>query len=67
MNFNTFKSHEIKFQDRVRNCEDVLIEEGMGVAFLSCDPGRDQWNTVMVSSGKLVIDRRGLHLMQVPG
>ena len=43
-------SHEIKFRDVVRNCEDVIIEEGMGIAFLSCDPGRDRWNTVMVKS-----------------
>lgn len=50
-NLNNFKSHEIRFQDRIRNCEDVLVEEVMGVAFLSCDPGRDRWNTVMVSAG----------------
>jgi hypothetical protein len=43
-----FKSHEIKFPDRIRNCEDVLLEEELGIAFLSCDPGRDRWNTVMV-------------------
>ncbi|CAO2657305.1 Nn.00g034310.m01.CDS01 [Neocucurbitaria sp. VM-36] len=41
------KGHEVKFQDQIRNCEDVLVEEGMGIAFLSCDPGRDRWNTVM--------------------
>ncbi|KAI8937690.1 hypothetical protein NX059_005391 [Plenodomus lindquistii] len=46
-NLNSFKSHEIKFQGRIRNCEDVLVEEVMGIAFLSCDPGRDRWNTVM--------------------
>jgi arylesterase/paraoxonase len=44
---NNFKSHEITFQDQLRNCEDVLLEEEMGMAFLSCNPGRDQWNTVM--------------------
>ncbi|KAH7402692.1 hypothetical protein BKA66DRAFT_449298 [Pyrenochaeta sp. MPI-SDFR-AT-0127] len=43
----SIKSHEIKFQNQIRNCEDVLLEEGMGIAFLSCDPGRDRWNTVM--------------------
>lgn len=42
------KSHKIKFRDRVRNCEDVVLDEGMGIAILSCDPGRDRWNTVMV-------------------
>ncbi|KAI4956356.1 hypothetical protein J4E91_000567 [Alternaria rosae] len=46
-NVNHFKSHEIKFRDRLRNCEDVLVEEDMGIAFLSCNPERDQWNTVM--------------------
>jgi arylesterase/paraoxonase len=48
-NLNTFKSHEIKFRDQLRNCEDVLLDEAMGIAFVSCNPGRDQWNTVMVS------------------
>ncbi|KAF2651636.1 calcium-dependent phosphotriesterase [Lophiostoma macrostomum CBS 122681] len=41
------KSHEFKFQDRLKNCEDVLLDEGSGLAILSCDPGRDRWNTVM--------------------
>lgn len=26
------------------------MEESLGVAFVSCDPGRDRWNTVMVGS-----------------
>ncbi|KAF2632603.1 calcium-dependent phosphotriesterase [Macroventuria anomochaeta] len=46
-NVRTFATHRIKYQDRVRNCEDVIMEESLGVAFLSCDPGRDRWNTVM--------------------
>jgi arylesterase / paraoxonase len=46
---NTFKSHEIKFADRIRSCEDVLLVEEEGVAILACDPGREKWNTVMVS------------------
>jgi arylesterase/paraoxonase len=46
---NGFKSYEIKFRDRIRNCEDVILEESEGVAILSCDAGRDRWNTVMVS------------------
>ncbi|KAF2110134.1 hypothetical protein BDV96DRAFT_615436 [Lophiotrema nucula] len=41
------KSHEVKFPTRIRNCEDVVLDEGMGLAILSCDPGRDKWNTVM--------------------
>jgi arylesterase/paraoxonase len=44
----TFKHHEIKFADQIRNCEDVILEEELGIAFLSCDPGRDRWNSVMV-------------------
>jgi arylesterase/paraoxonase len=47
------KSHELLFQDRVRNCEDVVLDEEKGVAFLSCDEGRDRWNTVMVSDYSL--------------
>jgi arylesterase/paraoxonase len=50
VSINNFKSHEIKFADQIRNCEDVIIEETLGIAFLGCDPGRDRWNTVMVSS-----------------
>ncbi|KAF2438799.1 calcium-dependent phosphotriesterase [Karstenula rhodostoma CBS 690.94] len=60
---DTFKSHGIKFSDTsgVRNCEDVLLNEDLGVAIISCDVGRDRWNTVMgtfhadgnVESGKL--------------
>jgi hypothetical protein len=46
---NNFKSHEIRFSDQIRNCEDVILEETLGIAFLGCDPGRDRWNTVMVN------------------
>jgi len=45
---NNLKSYDIKFADRIRNCEDVILEESAGIAILSCDPGRDKWNTVMV-------------------
>ncbi|KAF2132412.1 calcium-dependent phosphotriesterase [Dothidotthia symphoricarpi CBS 119687] len=51
------KSHEIKFQDQIRNCEDVIIEDG--IAFLSCDPGRDRWNTVMGTFAPEDRERRG--------
>ncbi|KAG5986238.1 hypothetical protein E4U43_005601 [Claviceps pusilla] len=44
---NTFSSHEIKFADRVRSCEDALIVESRGVAIVACDAGRERWNTVM--------------------
>ncbi|TLD09399.1 uncharacterized protein PgNI_07411 [Pyricularia grisea] len=40
-------SHAVLFADRIRNCEDGIVVPELGVAFLSCDPGRDGWNTVM--------------------
>lgn len=52
---NTFRSHEIKFADRVRSCEDVLILESRGLAILACDPGRERWNTVMVRFDTTII------------
>lgn len=52
------KSHEIRFHDRIRNCEDIILEEDIGVAFLSCDPGRDRWNTVMVRPSYFVAAQR---------
>ncbi|KAI2638626.1 putative paraoxonase [Xylaria nigripes] len=59
---NAFVSYEIKFTDRIRSCEDVLLVESAGIAILACDPGRERWNTVMgiflpepVDSGKLYI------------
>lgn len=39
----------------VRNCEDALLLEDSGFAILSCDEGRDRWNTVMVSHRDLEI------------
>ncbi|KAI7913089.1 hypothetical protein M0657_008426 [Pyricularia oryzae] len=39
--------HAVLFADRIRNCEDGFVVPELGVAFLSCDPGRDGWNTVM--------------------
>ncbi|PSN63221.1 calcium-dependent phosphotriesterase [Corynespora cassiicola Philippines] len=46
-NVHNVKSKEIKFRDRLKNCEDVLLVESQGKALLSCDAGRDRWNTVM--------------------
>ena len=46
---SAFSSYEVKFVDRIRNCEDVILLDGIdGVALLSCDEARDRWNTVMV-------------------
>ncbi|KAI1392935.1 calcium-dependent phosphotriesterase [Hypoxylon trugodes] len=44
---NNFKSYEIKFADTIRNCEDGLLVESQGLALLSCDVGRESYNTVM--------------------
>lgn len=42
--------YEIKFSDKIRSCEDVILIESKGVAIVGCDAGRERWNTVMVSS-----------------
>ena len=45
---NTAKSYEIKFEDRLRSCEDAFLIEKEGLAILACDAGRERFNTVMV-------------------
>lgn len=47
---NAFSAHQVLYEDTIRNCEHGLLEENEGFALLSCDPGRDWWNTVMVSA-----------------
>lgn len=47
MEVNRLPHHTIKFADRIRNCEDLTMVPEDGLAILSCDPGRDRWNTVM--------------------
>ncbi|KAI1432262.1 hypothetical protein GGR50DRAFT_689088 [Xylaria sp. CBS 124048] len=42
-----FTSSEVKFADRIRSCEDVVLIESLSLALLACDPGRETWNTVM--------------------
>jgi arylesterase / paraoxonase len=42
-------AHGVKFADKIRNCEDGLLIESAGLAVLPCDPGRERWNSVMVS------------------
>lgn len=44
---NRIGSFDIHFQDIIRNCEDIDLDETDGFALISCDPGRDEWNTVM--------------------
>ncbi|PVI06617.1 calcium-dependent phosphotriesterase [Periconia macrospinosa] len=60
---STIKDVRVKFGGDIRNCEDVMLVEDLGIALLSCDEGRDRWNTVMgtfrpdldVKNGKLYI------------
>ncbi|KAM0194825.1 hypothetical protein ACHAPI_006833 [Fusarium lateritium] len=44
---NNIGKYEIKFEDRVRSCEDVLLIEEHHLAILACDAGRERYNTVM--------------------
>ncbi|KAM3464659.1 hypothetical protein NHJ6243_002223 [Beauveria neobassiana] len=44
---NTLENYEIKFADRMRNCEDVVLVKERQLAITACDPGRDKWNVVM--------------------
>ncbi|KAM3501805.1 hypothetical protein MY11210_009275 [Beauveria gryllotalpidicola] len=44
---NTLKNYEIKFADRMRNCEDAVLLKERQLAITACDPGRDRWNVVM--------------------
>ncbi|KAL4973718.1 hypothetical protein BDW66DRAFT_141677 [Aspergillus desertorum] len=69
---NQFTSSTLKFANTdLRNCEDGIIVEEDAFAILSCDPGRDLWNTVMgtfyphrerIPNGKLWIYRYGIDL-----
>ncbi|KAK8877059.1 paraoxonase [Apiospora arundinis] len=44
---NNIGPYEIKFSDKLRSCEDVILIENKGVAIVGCDAGRERWNTVM--------------------
>ncbi|KAH8601845.1 hypothetical protein B0O99DRAFT_607577 [Bisporella sp. PMI_857] len=64
---SNFQAHEIKFADRIRSCEDIVLVESEGIAIVGCDAGRERWNTVMgiflpgpIAGGELyVYDYRG--------
>ncbi|KAJ9634575.1 hypothetical protein H2199_008858 [Coniosporium tulheliwenetii] len=49
-NISAFASAEIKFRDEVKNCEDAVMDESRGIAFLSCDSSRDHWDVIMGTS-----------------
>ncbi|EME47198.1 hypothetical protein DOTSEDRAFT_85745 [Dothistroma septosporum NZE10] len=60
---NQLGKWEIRFQDVVRNCEDVYLHNQAGWALFSCDPGRDEWNTVMGTfTGHISPPSTGLYL-----
>ncbi|RSL99181.1 hypothetical protein CEP52_009883 [Fusarium oligoseptatum] len=44
---NSLGKYEIKFEDRMRSCEDVFLLEEHHIAIIACDAGRERWNTVM--------------------
>ncbi|KAH9826339.1 putative paraoxonase [Teratosphaeria destructans] len=52
---NNLSNVRVRFADTLRNCEDIFVNSNGGFALLSCDPGRDQWNTVMVSRAKTLL------------
>lgn len=41
-------SYELRYADKLRNCEDLVVDKKAGYVVLGCDEGRDVWNTVMV-------------------
>ncbi|KAK0354654.1 hypothetical protein LTR91_011544 [Friedmanniomyces endolithicus] len=45
--FNILPNAGVEHEDVVRNCEDVYMDDVESWAVLSCDPGRDKWNTVL--------------------
>lgn len=53
---NNIGKYEIKFEDRIRSCEDVLLIEEYHLAVLACDPGRERHNTVMVRFSPILSD-----------
>lgn len=55
-NISEFSEYKVKFENQIRNCEDIVLDEKRGAAILSCDPGRDWWNTVMVSHSMIIED-----------
>ncbi|KAK8074225.1 hypothetical protein PG994_005124 [Apiospora phragmitis] len=44
---NIGPSYKVKFADKLRSCEDIILIESRGVAIVACDAGRERWNTVM--------------------
>ncbi|PNS20416.1 hypothetical protein CAC42_5866 [Sphaceloma murrayae] len=58
---------ELKLPDKVRNCEDVVLDKTSGYAILSCNPTRDIWNTVMGVYSHHETTEGGLYLYDYAG
>jgi hypothetical protein len=52
------------FKDQLKYCEDALFDHEKGMAILSCDLGRAEWNTVMVNLPALITMLPSLTLLQ---
>ncbi|KAK6008194.1 hypothetical protein QM012_000097 [Aureobasidium pullulans] len=55
-------SYEIKYATKLRNCEDLVVDDKAGYVVLGCDEGRDVWNTVMGVFGKTTPQNGQLYL-----
>ncbi|KAH0383676.1 hypothetical protein KCU92_g5118, partial [Aureobasidium melanogenum] len=55
-------SYEIKYANKLRNCEDLVVDDKAGYVVLGCDEGRDVWNTVMGVFGKTTPPNGQLYL-----
>ncbi|KAK1057744.1 hypothetical protein LTR33_013560 [Friedmanniomyces endolithicus] len=61
--FNILPNAGVEHEDVVRNCEDIYMDDVEGWAVLSCDPGRDKWNTVLgIFTDPLAPAETGLYL-----
>ncbi|KAK0864383.1 hypothetical protein LTR87_015832 [Friedmanniomyces endolithicus] len=61
--FNILPNAGVEHEDVVRNCEDIYMDDVEGWAVLSCDPGRDKWNTVLgIFTDPLAPPETGLYL-----
>jgi hypothetical protein len=58
-------NYELKYVDKLRNCEDLVVDEKAGYMVLGCDEGRDVWNTVMVSPSQFHLPI--IYLYYTPG
>ena len=46
---------QVLFEELIKFPEDLIIDHEKGLAIISADPGRHEWNTVMVSQQKWLL------------